>query len=345
MRISPRLLAALVGALASLAQTVAGAWCPPKMEPADTPPPAITLPPEVRTRPGRIAKITAICAGKVRWLNVHDDLDLIESETGRWVIVSASRPGRYRLAAYTADKDGPSEPAYCVVVVEGNDPAPPPPPAPPSPEKKKGEPKDALGKLRFGSGGCTATVVSPRRTDGRWDILTAAHCTGGPGSRGTFTLKDGRTIGVSVAARNTRADICWLVTDSSSITDLPSVPLARDNPPPSTAVWHAGYGIDKPGNVEEGYFRGGPNSDGQYEYILSVSPGDSGGGIFRKDTGELLSPVCCTASLARKDRMWGGSPLVAAGMRPKPSAAPDHSAYLLPEPDGWKPVEMPVYRE
>jgi hypothetical protein len=94
----------------------------------------VKLPAEVRVKPGRLAKIVAECADKapVRWVNVHADLDLIESETGRWAMLSSPRPGLYKVAAYS-DMGGP--PAYVVVVVEGDvvPPPVPPPPVPPPP--------------------------------------------------------------------------------------------------------------------------------------------------------------------------------------------------------------------
>lgn len=95
----------------------------------------VKIPPEVKVRPGRLTKIEAVASDKaaIRYINVHDALDLIESETGRWAIVTSAVPGRYRIAAYS-DAGGP--PAYCVVIVEGEAPKPPPDPKvdPPTPK-------------------------------------------------------------------------------------------------------------------------------------------------------------------------------------------------------------------
>lgn len=107
-------------------------WASPVMGPPRPAAPraavkGVTAPETVTVRPGRLAKVEATSAapGLVRWVNVHDALDLIESETGRWVIVSSPTPGRYRIACYS-DAGGP--PSYVIVVVEG--PAPPKPPEP-----------------------------------------------------------------------------------------------------------------------------------------------------------------------------------------------------------------------
>lgn len=101
--------------------------------------PAISLPPTLTLEPGRLAKIEATTAGKtVRWVNPDPvNLDLIASESGRWVIIAAPKPGTYRVAAYTAIVDAEGklielpEAAVCVITVAG--PKPPDPPAPPIP--------------------------------------------------------------------------------------------------------------------------------------------------------------------------------------------------------------------
>lgn len=99
--------------------------------------PAITLPEKLTLEPGRLAKIEATTAGKtVRWVNPDPvNLDLIASESGRWVIIAAPKPGTYRVAAYTAIVDAEGrlvelpEAAVCVITVVG--PKPPDPPIPP----------------------------------------------------------------------------------------------------------------------------------------------------------------------------------------------------------------------
>lgn len=95
----------------------------------------IELPSEVRVKPGRLTKIEAKGDAKqIKWINVHEDLDAIPSENGKWLIVSGPSVGRYKLAAYGADSSGPYDPVYVTVVVEGVvPPTPPNPPTPPTP--------------------------------------------------------------------------------------------------------------------------------------------------------------------------------------------------------------------
>jgi hypothetical protein len=210
----------------------------------------------------------------------------------------------------------------------------PPPIKPPEvpPPAQKADPTQATGRLRFGTSGCTATVMYPRRPDGRWDILTAAHCTGGPGSKGSITMKDGRTINVTVAVREPGADISWLVTDNP-VDSLPFAHLAVSNPSTGTKVWHTGYGVQVPGNREDGEIIG-VTQEGQLSMYLSVSSGDSGSGIFRDDTGELVAVVCCTTRKGAKVVMYGGHCERAVQLRPKGVATSDTGV--------WEPMEIPI---
>ncbi len=266
----------------------------------------VKLPAELKVKVSRLARIEAVSDTPVKWLNLHDDLDLIPDSNGKTAILLGAKVGRYKIAAYTCGKDGPSDPAYCIVIVEGE----------PSAAKPRVDPELATVRLRFGSSGCTATIVGPRRPDGRWDVLTAAHCTGGVGSTGAILLKDGRNIKVVVTARNVVADVCWMITDSQA-DDLAFALLADETPTAKTVVWHVGYGIDRPGNKEAGYVIDGPDSNGQMRMRLSVSSGDSGSGIFRADTGELVAVVCCTSESTGVTTLWGGCAHSAAKLRPR----------------------------
>lgn len=98
----------------------------------------VKLPAEVKVKVGRLLKVEATNsdAGKVvRWINTNEDVDLIESETGKHATVLATKAGRYKIAAYS-DAGGP--PAYCVINSEPDAPVPPPlPPLPPQSDLAK----------------------------------------------------------------------------------------------------------------------------------------------------------------------------------------------------------------
>jgi hypothetical protein len=102
--------------------------------------PTLELPKEVTGNPGDFVMVAAKTDGKqVRWIALDPGLAVFpaqllkDSKTG---VVSAKDPGRYRLLAYTAGGDEPSDPVITTVVI-GNAPVPPSPippgPNPPTP--------------------------------------------------------------------------------------------------------------------------------------------------------------------------------------------------------------------
>lgn len=103
--------------------------------------PEIKLPAEVKAQPGAFAVVKAETECKmVRWYTPDAGLSLFPSELlsdKRTAVVVAQQVGKYRLVAYTAAGDEPSEPAVCLLIV-GN----PPPPVPPTPPP----PSDPLAK-------------------------------------------------------------------------------------------------------------------------------------------------------------------------------------------------------
>lgn len=191
-----------------------------------------------------------------------------------------------------------------VTVGEGK--APPPPPPPAEPKAGKLDPVQALGRVQFGNSSCTATVIGPRRADGRWDVLTASHCMSGVGAKGTLHTKSGKALPVRVVVHQKRPDLAWLVT-ADPVDELAFANVAAANPAVGVKMFHQGYGVDRPGNREDGTVTNSENGDGQTQFRLSVSPGDSGGGMLRADTLELISTVCCTTRLAGTGDVWGAS--------------------------------------
>lgn len=203
------------------------------------------------------------------------------------------------------------------------------PPIGPSPEAKPDTPR-ALAKIQFGNAGCTATVIGPRRDDGRYWVLTASHCVERIGQHGSMRLLDGRTTGLTVMAFDRRADCCWCVTETNSQV-YPFANLAEAAPPVGSRVWHAGYGVDRPGNREDGTVEAMPDANGQIRFRLNVSSGDSGGGICTNDAGEVVSCVCCTTERGALGSVWGAGPDAIRRARP--------TAMVL---EDWRPIDVPI---
>lgn len=243
------------------------------------------------------------------WDVSDEDRCEVEEQGGKLYLWAP--PGKYTVKCRAVTiKEGKAhiETARKTIEIEADIARPLPPP------EKKADPEGAIGKLRMGNAGCTATVIYPRRGDGKWDILTAAHCTRSA-NKGTVTLASGKVLKVSVAVRDTPSDICWLVTDEAH-EELPYAHLAKEAPPVGTAIWHRGHGIDRPGNKETGKVTGAVDKSGMLWMAIKVSSGDSGCGLFRGDTNEVVATLYGTSGRST----IGGSCVAAWRLRPKEKA-------------------------
>lgn len=205
-------------------------------------------------------------------------------------------------------------------------PEPPPPPAPPPPTSK---PLEAIGRLVMQGGYCSATVVSAPDKDGRQVLLSAAHCAKAVGDVYNFFPRSGSMVPVRVLSINREADACLLETDSLR-SPLPYLLVAAETPAEGSKVFHAGFGIDNPGNVETGTILQRDTGAGQVMFSLSVSPGDSGGGICLDSSGAVVSPVCCTTRLAARGQVFGARPEVVHRMMKQPAAFVDVPPQQMP---------------
>lgn len=199
------------------------------------------------------------------------------------------------------------------------------PPLPPPPD-----PVLAIGRLVIHGGYCSATVVGTAGPDGRRTLVSAWHCVkGGVGTKCTYYPRGESQLPIpcTVLAVDSAADISILATDVPA-RQLVGISVAGSTPAVGTVVWHAGYGVDRPGNVESGKVLSVPDGNGQVKYQLSVSPGDSGGGICVTSDGKLLSPVCCTDF---RGNTWAGSPECISRLL----------AVAVSFPAGIEPIPMP----
>lgn len=217
-------------------------------------------------------------------------------------------------------------------------------PTPPAPPNKKWRAEDAIGRIQFGNVGCTATIIGPVVPgDDKIDILTAAHCVK-VGGQGVMKLKDGREFRVKCVSRDPSADAAWLTAENPG-GSIPYLELATELPQLGEVVWHQGYGVDKPGNRESGIYKGTTEKGIKCSFRLSVSPGDSGGGIVLDAEGHVLSPVCCTTKLAGMGTVFGAAPSQSAKIRPHfthETAEPELIYPVLPMPDLAFPPPPPL---
>lgn len=299
--------------------------------------PKITVSADLKVKPFSLArvKLDGVPAGAGVVWRVYPNVGISRATTARDTLEFVAPPGVYavEILVIRNGKDGIEIDEQTISVEFEQccqDKKPPTQPPEPKTPKSKANPEKAIGKIQFGDAGCSATVVAPRRSDGRWDVLTAAHCVSAIGQRGKLYTQDGRALGVSVVSIHENQDLCWLVTDDK-IEEMEYAEIASDDPQPKVKIWHKGYGIDKPGNRESGEVVASADSNGQLRFLLSVSSGDSGGGIFREDTGELISAVCCTTQKGAKASVWGGSTTEIRRTRPRGNSREIWTPTPIPE--------------
>lgn len=181
-------------------------------------------------------------------------------------------------------------------------PAPQTPPALPRPAPRL-DAVQALARYSAAGTGCTCTILGPTPRKGYVAVLTAHHCVGRVGRNFDVILKDGRRFKAICIASDAQADCALGVikTDES----VPYAKIAADDPEPGVKVWQAGYGVGKP----EKRYDGTVVSVGQAQTMMKIAffSGDSGGGIFRDDTNELVSVVCCTQATGRVTNSYGAT--------------------------------------
>jgi hypothetical protein len=232
--------------------------------------------------------------------------------------------------------------------------APPQPPAVPQPDcdkskpspddKKPDKPKpeepkpeknacEAIVKVIMAGGYCSGTIIGPPPSDNRWTIVSASHCFRRVGEQVEFMTRRGIAGRAIVIAINRKSDCAILKTEE--FVRLPFIMLADSIPQVGEKVFHCGYGVHLPGNREDGTVLSGEDSNGQIRYRLSVSHGDSGGGIVSTEDGKLLSPVCCTTRIAGVGDVWGASPRVIRDMVTSPASFASD----------LEPIQMPIREE
>ncbi len=111
----------------------------------------LTLPATITGEPGDFLRVSATTTGTVvKWKSYNRELKLFpmdQLKDTKTAIVTATKPGKYRLFAVTSDATGPSDIAETEIVISGQpDPAPAPGPQPtPTPTPSDPAPIPAPG--------------------------------------------------------------------------------------------------------------------------------------------------------------------------------------------------------
>jgi hypothetical protein len=98
----------------------------------------------------------------------------------------------------------------------------------------KTDPWNAICKMIMDDGYCSATIVGPRRSDGRWHVVSAAHCLRRVGQSVQLVTRSGISINATCVAINRTADCAILVTEHYD--SLPYCLIADAVPPIGSAV-------------------------------------------------------------------------------------------------------------
>lgn len=176
-----------------------------------------------------------------------------------------------------------------------------PPHVPPVKPLPKGDPLGAMIKVRHGNAFCSGVHLGDVMKSGHSYYLTAAHCTGGLGSSVEVEMSDKKRITCRVVSRDTKSDIS--ICRYPATVDYPFAIVAKHLPEVGDKVWHKGFGVDRPGNLEKGEVTRANDERQQTTFRLSVSNGDSGSPIYLEASGEIVGVVCCTSG----SRMYGGN--------------------------------------
>lgn len=114
---------------------------PPKIVPVPPPVdpnmPSVVLPKEVTGEPGDFIQVAATtnCV-ELKWFTVDKNLKVFPPsllKSTHTAIVSSVVPGQYALYSYGAKGDIPTDPAKCIITIQGPRPPPGPDPVPPPP--------------------------------------------------------------------------------------------------------------------------------------------------------------------------------------------------------------------
>lgn len=188
-------------------------------------------------------------------------------------------------------------------------PAPPTTPSPPPPENETHARTRAatVAVLQAHASG-TGTNIDDPDDPNRDYVVTANHVVDRTNEPVTITDAEGRKSRGRVIARDKDADLALIQVEpprpNRTVATIAAAPK-----PIGTAIYHHAHGMHRPQNLETGTVRTTYRTDGQDTFTLSVSAGDSGGGIFDAETGELVAVIAATTAKNRDAIVFAGNAL------------------------------------
>lgn len=177
---------------------------------------------------------------------------------------------------------------------------------------KKANPKKAVVRVvgasiftaadgrKYGHAG-SGTIIGPKVGD-KYYVLSAQHVV--HGYKEMTVVLDGKEYKAKVELGDVKTDVAWLSVRTKK--ELPFALLATAPAVRGDVVWHKGFGVDKPGNVERGHvtYVGRDN----LATTVSVDSGDSGAALF--NTENRVVGVACWKSAMIGPGDGGGPTLV-----------------------------------
>lgn len=146
---------------------------------------------------------------------------------------------------------------------------------------------DCLGLTKHnGSGNCSITVIGPRASDGYYYALFSRHCCRSRTTGFSVTVAHLKDHPAEIYARWADADIALIRFKSDQ--DVPHALLSSSPPQKGDKVWHKGYGVNRPGNIESGKVLSVGSVSNAMSHTVLLSGGDSGSGLFLEGTMWLV---------------------------------------------------------
>ncbi len=150
-----------------------------------------------------------------------------------------------------------------------------------------------LGDYRFGHG--SACAVAPRRKDGKYDILTAAHLVGSVGNKIEVRTDKGAFFVTTVVSVDPRSDVAWLLTDRSDLV-LPMLIMAKVPSRIGGPIQHYGLGG---GVLRRGFLK--RVFGNRLDMHIQAVGGDSGAPVICEVLGEVIGVQSTNANPRRLD--------------------------------------------